>query len=564
MNVENRADAFLRLIRRAQRGRLKVYLGYAAGVGKTWQMLQEAHRLRDEGIDVVVGLVETHGREGIVRLVEGLEIIPRRRQEYRGIVIEEMDLDAILARKPQIVLVDELAHTNVPGSRNEKRYQDVQDILAQGIHVISTLNIQHLESLYDVVERASGVKVHERLPDAVLAEADQIVNVDLTSEDLSERLKEGKIYPPDRIETALANFFRKQNLEQLRELTLRELASQIDLRARDDTKEDVAATPDQIMVCLSSRGPNSEKLLRYASRLAGRMNRNWYAVYVQTLSEAPTAIDAQTQRLLSGTLTLAKQLGAIVFTFKGEDVVKTILQFATEYRVGQIVIGSPRKIPAWRRLLGEQSVAERLIGSAEGVTVVVLDTREPVSHAPTPIEEEMIRDESAPPASPAEAPSTALSQFLSPRSIVILKEPVTRDELLRELTDAAWCDHSADQRLKKLEAILDREQQGSTFFNEGVAFPHARIAGLKGSCVALGMTRSGVSDVKTDKPVECVFLIFSPAERPGEQIQILALASKAAQDRQLMETLRSASAPDEIRAAIRNWETHQKAQEDRK
>src|SRR5512136_1469507 len=227
MNVENRADAFLRLIRRAQRGRLKVYLGYAAGVGNTWQMLQEAHRLRDEGIDVVVGLVETHGREGIAKLQEGLEIIPRRRQEYRGIVIEEMDLDAILNRKPQIVLVDELAHTNVPGSRNEKRYQDVQDILAQGIHVISTLNIQHLESLYDVVERASGVKVHERIPDAVLAEADQIVNVDLTSEDLSERLKEGKIYPPDRIETAMANFFRRQNLEQLRELTLRELASQI-------------------------------------------------------------------------------------------------------------------------------------------------------------------------------------------------------------------------------------------------------------------------------------------------------------------------------------------------
>jgi two-component system sensor histidine kinase KdpD len=386
----------------------------------------------------------------------------------------------------------------------------------------------------------------------------------LTSEDLSERLREGKIYPPARIETALANFFRKQNLEQLRELTLRELASQIDLRSRDDTKEDVAATPDQIMVCLSSRGPNSEKLLRYASRLAGRLNRNWYAVYVQTPSEAPTAIDAQTQRLLSGTLTLAKQLGAIVFTFKGEDVVKTILQFAREYRVGQIVIGSPRKIAAWKRLLGEQSVAERLIGSAEGVTVVVLDTREPASHAPSSIEEEMIRDESAPPSIPAEEPGMALSQFLSPQGIVIWKKPVMRDELLRELTDAAWCDHAADQRLKKLEAILEREQQGSTFFNEEVAFPHARIAGLKGSCVALGMTRRGVSDVTTDKPIECVFLIFSPAERPGEQIQLLALASKAAQDRQLMESLLSAVSPAEIHVAIRNWETLQKAQEERK
>src|SRR5512137_934650 len=405
-SVENKADTFLRMIRRSQRGHLKVYLGYAAGVGKTYQMLLEGRRLKEEGIDVVVGLVETHGRIETERLLKGLDVVPRRRQEYRGIAVEEMDVDAILARKPQIALVDELAHTNVPDSRNEKRYQDVQDILAQGIHVISTLNIQHLESLYDIVERASGVKVHERIPDAILAEADQIVNVDLTTEDLSERLKEGKIYPLERVETALANFFKKSNLEQLRELTLRELASQIDLRSRDELEEEVPATTDQVMVCLSSKGQNSEKLLRYASRLAGRLNRNWYAVYVQTPSEAPTAIDAQTQRLLSGTLTLAKQLGAIVFTFKGEDVVKTILQFAREYRVGQIVIGSPRKIPAWKRLLGEQSVAERLIGSAEGVSVVVLDTREQASHAPSSIEEEMIRDGSAPSAGPSETSST--------------------------------------------------------------------------------------------------------------------------------------------------------------
>ncbi|MGZ6206494.1 MAG: PTS sugar transporter subunit IIA, partial [Syntrophales bacterium] len=299
MPAENRADVFLRMIRRSQRGHLKIYLGYAAGVGKTYRMLQEAHQLKAEGIDVVVGLVETHGRVDVAKLLEGLEIIPRRRQEYRGIIVEEMEVDAILARRPQIVLVDELAHTNVPGSRNAKRYQDVQDILAQGIHVISTLNIQHLESLYDVVEKASGVRVHERLPDAILAEADQIVNVDLTTEDLSERLKEGKIYPLERIETALTNFFRKSNLEQLRELTLRELASQIDQRSRDELEEEVPATPDQVMVCLSSKGQNSEKLLRYASRLAGRLNRNWYAVYVQTPSEEPTAIDAQTQRILS-------------------------------------------------------------------------------------------------------------------------------------------------------------------------------------------------------------------------------------------------------------------------
>src|SRR5512137_296529 len=199
----DRANAFLRMIRHAQRGRLKVYLGYCPGVGKTYQMLQEGHRLKDDGIDVAVGLVETHGRADIARLAEGLEVVPRRRQEYRGVPVEEMDLDAILARKPQVALVDELAHTNVPGSRNDKRYQDVQDVLAAGIHVITTLNIQHMESLYDTVEKAVGVRVRERLPDKVIAEADQIVNVDLSTEDLRDRLKEGKVYTPERIEVAL-------------------------------------------------------------------------------------------------------------------------------------------------------------------------------------------------------------------------------------------------------------------------------------------------------------------------------------------------------------------------
>ncbi len=554
MPTENRADSFLRMIRRSQRGHLKVYLGYAAGVGKTYRMLQEAHQLKDEGIDVVVGLVETHGRADVARLLEGLEIIPKRRQEYRGIVLEEIDVDAILARKPQIVLVDELAHTNVPGSRNAKRYQDVQDILSQGIHVITTLNIQHLESLYDVVERASGVRVHERLPDSVLAEADQIVNVDLTTEDLEERLKEGKIYPLERIETALSNFFKKSNLEQLRELTLRELASQIDLRYRDDLEEEVAATPDQVMVCLSSKGPNSEKLLRYASRLAGRLNRNWYAVYVQTPLESPTAIDARTQRILSGTLTLAKQLGAIVFTFKGEDVVKTILQFAREYRVGHIVIGSPRKIPFWKLLLGERSVAERLIHDARGVNVTVLDTQEPEAAMPLPVEAKIIQEETVPSAPAVETVGTDLSQFISRESIVIWDTPIAKDDLLRSLTEALQCENGIEQRLKGLDAVREREEQGSTFFNEGVAFPHARIEGLKRSCVAIGLTHRGVPDVETEKPIECVFLIFSPVDIPDEQLQILALASKAAQDRHLMDNLRSAKTPADVYTAIENWE----------
>jgi two-component system sensor histidine kinase KdpD len=373
--AEDRPHSFLRLIRRAQRGRLKVYLGYCAGVGKTWQMLEEAHRLKTEGIDVAVGLVETHGRAETAALLDGLEVIPRRNVVYRSIHIEEMDVDAILERKPQVALIDELAHTNVPGSRNAKRYQDVQEVLSAGIHVISTLNVQHLESLYDTVEEIAGVKVRERIPDAVIADADEIVNVDLTAEDLQKRLEEGKIYPRERIGIALVNFFKKVNLEQLRELTLREVAAQIDLKSRETADSEIPATPDQVMVCLSSRGPNSEKLLRYASRLAGRLNRSWYAVYVQTPSEEPTSIDSDTQRILADTLTLARQLGAMVFTYRGEDIADTILRFAREYRVGHIVIGSPGLLPLWKRWLGKKNVVERLVEQARGMTVVVLDTR---------------------------------------------------------------------------------------------------------------------------------------------------------------------------------------------
>jgi two-component system, OmpR family, sensor histidine kinase KdpD len=372
--ADDKALSFLRLIRRAQRGKLKVYLGYGAGVGKTWQMLQEGHRLKKEGIDVVVGVVETHGRAETAKLLEGLEIVPRRQVLYRGITIEEMDLEAVLQRRSEVALVDELAHTNVPGSKHAKRYQDVEDLLREGIHVISTLNIQHLESLYDTVEARIGVKVHERIPDSVLAEADEIVNVDLAPEDLLHRLREGKIYPQERISTALENFFKRINLDQLRELTLREIASQIDLKYRAEPEEEHDSVSDQVMVCLSSRGPNSAALLRYGSRLAGRLNRNWYAVYVQTPQEEATVIDAAAQRQISETLTLAKQLGAQVFPYKGEDIVETILHFAREYRVGHVVIGKPGPLPAWKRWLGYKTVAEQLILKAKGVTIVVVDT----------------------------------------------------------------------------------------------------------------------------------------------------------------------------------------------
>jgi two-component system sensor histidine kinase KdpD len=528
----DRADSFLRLIRRSQRGRLKVYLGYAAGVGKTYRMLEEGHRLVDDGIDAAVGYVETHGRAETARLLQGLDVVSRRRQEYRGIEVEEMDVDAILARHPQVALIDELAHTNIPGSRNEKRYQDVQDILAAGIHVITTLNVQHLESLYDTVERATGVKVRERMPDTVLAEADQIVNVDLTTEDLRRRLQEGKVYTPERIETALASFFTPSNLEQLRELTLRELAAQLDLRRRAP-EEETPAAPDQVMVCLSSRGPNSEMLLRYASRLAGRLNRNWYAVYVQTSSEAPTVIDAATQRGLSDTLTLAKQLGAMVFTYKGEDVVKTILQFAKEYRVGHIVIGRPGPQPWLRRLVRGGSVVDRLIREAEGKNVVVLDTQGKSGAHETPRPE--IAMPEAPPAQPQSVPP--LGDLITEPHIVVWDAPATKAQVLPRLLQAIMDDLGVCNYPDAIVALQKREQDGSTFFDEGAAFPHARLACLKRPIAALGITRQGVSDAATPRPIRLVFLTLSPEDDPRIQVQLLAHAARAAQDRHLVQAL---------------------------
>lgn len=554
--AEDRADAFLRMIRRSQRGRLKIFLGYSAGVGKTYQMLQEGHRLKSEGIDVVIGLLETHGRVDIVRVAQGLEVVPRRIQEYHGIAIEEMDAEAVVARRPQVALIDELAHTNAPGGRNAKRYEDVQDILAAGIHVVSTLNVQHLESLYNVVETTVGVKVRERLPDSVLAEADEIVDVDLATADLRKRLEEGKIYPAERVETAMANFFTGSNLEKLRELTLRELAAQIDLRRREAQGGEGGAASDQIMVGLSSHGPNSEKLLRYGSRLAGKLNRNWYAVYVQTPAEEATVIDAQLQRRLSDTLTLAKQLGAMVFTYKGEDVADTILRFAAEYRVGHIVVGKAPARPFWRRWGRNKEIVEDLIRNARGITVIVVDPSEASPAATSPLPPEL--PEEMPPGAPDEGPEIApverprLSLLTSPRRIVIWESPVEKETVLRAL--ASTVEEDAGPAEGIFEAILRREAQGSTFFNEGVAFPHVRLEGLPAPVLALGLTREGIVDVATDKPIEMVFLILSPAGTPGTQVQLLGLAGRAAQNRALTRALRSVRTPEEASRAIVDWE----------
>jgi two-component system sensor histidine kinase KdpD len=374
-----RAEDFLEVVQRARRGGLKLYIGFAAGVGKTYRMLEEARALKKRGVDVVLGYIETHGRDETAALIDGLEVVPRRHVEYRGVPVEEMDLDAILARKPEVCVVDEIPHTNVPGSKNKKRYQDVLDILAAGINVIGALNIQHLESLKDLVEKASGVPIRETVPDSFLKEAVQVVNLDLAVEDLLERLKGGKIYAPDKVAWALEHFFKDNNLSTLRELALREVAEslerQSESRARVGNGEPrPAIAHGRVMVCMSSFPPHAEALLRKGSRMAGKLSSDWFVVYVETPREAPDRIDSEAQRHLLGNIELARELGAEVVRLQAADPVHALIDFARSHGVGHIVIGRSHQ-PRWKQLLG-RSVPLRLLAEAKDMDVHIVTVTE--------------------------------------------------------------------------------------------------------------------------------------------------------------------------------------------
>jgi two-component system sensor histidine kinase KdpD len=369
--------SFLDIVRQRDRGKLKLYIGSAAGTGKTFRMLQEAHDLRRRGVDVVVGFVETHGRAETEEQIGDLDVVPRKQISYRGVTLEEMDVDAVIARRPGIAIVDELAHTNVPGSRNEKRWQDAMLLLDEGINVISAVNVQHLESLNDVIQRTLGVTVRETVPDWIVGQADQVVNLDISAEDLRQRLHEGKIYRQDKIQAALANFFTDENLTTLRELALREVASSVD-RSREAIirrEENGGTAPprktvDRVMACMSSDPPLSRVLLRKASRIAGRLNTDWYCVYVQTADERPDRIDASIQRRLVDNIQLAESMGAEVVKLTGEDVAGALSRFAAEHGVTLAVVGETRR-SRWYRLRNG-SLVDRLLAHAPGLDVLVV------------------------------------------------------------------------------------------------------------------------------------------------------------------------------------------------
>ncbi len=353
-----RPEDFLELVERAKRGRLKLYVGFAAGVGKTYRMLQEAHELRRRGVDVVVAFVEPHGRAETAALVQGLEVVPRKRTEYRGVVVEEMDLDAVRERRPTVAVVDEIPHTNAPGCLNRKRYQDVLALLDAGINVIGAMNVQHLESLNGLIERATGVAVRETVPDSFLKQADQVVNLDLAVEDLQERLRVGKIYAPEKIPWALENFFKDQNLATLRELALREVAESLDRAGVAKGALELKAS-GRVMVCLASNPPRAKILLSRGSRMAGRLNTDWFVVYVETPQEAPNLIDSEAQRHLLANIDKARELGAEVVRIKSDDPAQALLDFARAHGIAHVIVGRSLQ-PWWKQvLLG--SVLTRLL-----------------------------------------------------------------------------------------------------------------------------------------------------------------------------------------------------------
>ncbi|MBN8825130.1 MULTISPECIES: sensor protein KdpD [unclassified Spirosoma] len=335
------AEQFLRLIQESRRGKFKIYIGMSAGVGKSYRMLQEAHTLLRNGIDVKIGFIETHNRAETHALIDGLPIIPRRKLFYKGRELEEMDVQAIINNHPELAIVDELAHTNIPGSKNEKRWQDVLEILDAGINVISAVNIQHIESLYDEVHEITHVDVTERVPDRVLHLADEVVNIDLTADELITRLKEGKIYDKAKVQTALTNFFQPEKILQLRELALREVATAVERKIETSLPANIQAKPERFLASISSNADVARKVIRKTARLAAYYNSRWYVLYVQTPAESPDRIRLDTQRHLINNFKLATELGAEVIQAKGDNVVNCIMEEVQKRKVTTVCIGKP-------------------------------------------------------------------------------------------------------------------------------------------------------------------------------------------------------------------------------
>lgn len=341
MDNRKNAEHFLDLIRKSRKGKFKLYIGMSAGVGKTYRMLQEAHTLLRNGVDVKLGFIETHGRTETEALTEGLSIVPRRKIFYKGKELEELDVQAVINLRPEVVLVDELAHSNVEGSKNQKRWQDVLEILESGINVISAVNIQHIESLNEEVHKITGIEVRERIPDKIVAAADEIVNIDLTASDLITRLKEGKIYGADKVKTALENFFRADHILQLRELALKEVASHVVRKVDAEVEKGVGLRHERFMACIGSDAKKARNVIRKTARMAGYYSGEWFVLYVQTPKERLDKISLARQRMLINNFKLATELGGTVVQIHSRNIPTAIIDQAVKMKITTVCLGKP-------------------------------------------------------------------------------------------------------------------------------------------------------------------------------------------------------------------------------
>lgn len=341
-DTKQSARHFLDLIKQSHRGKFKIYIGMSAGVGKTYRMLQEAHQLLEAGVDVRIGYIETHGRPETEALVAGLPVISRRRLFYKGKELEELDMQGVINLHPEIVVVDELAHTNIEGSINSKRWQDVMQILDAGVSVISAINIQHIEGVNEQVQEITGIEVHERVPDSVLAMADEVVNIDLTADELIARLKAGKIYKPEKVPTALNNFFRQENILQLRELALKEVALRVEKKVENEVIEKPAQLSDRLLAVIDSSEKRARRLIRKTARMATHLNAGFLVLYVQSDRESTDRIPLANQRYLINNFDLAAELGGEAMRVHSNHFVEAVADVAISRKISLVCISKPR------------------------------------------------------------------------------------------------------------------------------------------------------------------------------------------------------------------------------
>lgn len=512
-------EDLLKEIKYAKESPLRIYLGAAPGVGKTYRMLQDGNALKRRGVDVVVGYVEPHARPDTISQLGDLEIVPPAKIPYKGMEMFEMDTKAVIARKPDVVLVDELAHTNAPSSPHEKRYQDIEDILEAGIAVFSTCNVQHLESVHDMVERMTGIEVNERVPDTFFSLAREMIIVDVTPDELMERMRAGKIYPMDRIERSLKNFFTRSNLSMLRELALRELANDVEQKDKETRIETntpgTAHSGEKVLVAIPAN-ESAKRLIRVGSRMAGRINAKWIVAFV----EQPDEKTEESEHAMRESLALARSLGAKIVTLRGSDIARAIIDFANAESVSQIVIGATQR--AWWKRILSRSVVGNLLKQVGEIGVYVVPMRpdaealpdETLSTSAVPHKDERVR----------------VTQYVKPEMILANLRGVDSvaqtisiliDHLILKYPDLAT------HRSNILEMIMKRERIMSTFLETGIAIPHASgFEAITDIHAVMALTPQGVLSLSGDAKAYIVMLFLSPEVGHANHLKFLAATAR--------------------------------------